>query len=91
MYDPDYCHHRVCGHGDGDCDPGTCPSGLSCGMNNFVEYHPLLASGCRSAPSAEVCVKDGKNSVYKQYQVSSQYKLYIFKECQFFAMIEAKQ
>ena len=73
MYDPDYCHHRVCGHGDGDCDPVTCPSGLSCGMNNFVEYHPLLASGCRSAPNAEVCVKDGKNSEYKQYQVSSQY------------------
>lgn len=46
--------------GDGDCDPSDpCPSGLICGQDNFLEFHPLLAS-CSKASIAEVCVQEGK-------------------------------
>ena len=28
--DPDYCVTRICGEGQGDCDPGQCAAGLTC-------------------------------------------------------------
>ena len=61
-YDSRYCDHFHCGVGDGDCDPGTCPSGLTCGKNNFLEYHPLLphcAGG--NTKNAEVCIVKGSH------------------------------
>ena len=57
-FDSDYCDNYVCGIGDGDCDPGTCPSGTACGNNNFLDFHPLLAN-C-SLYGSEVCIT-GKN------------------------------
>ena len=41
QYDSAYCKSFQCGVGDGDCDPGDCPSGLVCGSNNFLDYHSL--------------------------------------------------
>ena len=56
----EYCDNFPCGVGDGDCDPGTCPSGLLCRYNNFLKYHPLL-SNCSSGKikDNEVCIKKG--------------------------------
>ena len=58
-YDSEYCDNNVCGIGDGDCDSGTCPSGTTCGYNNFLDFHPLL-SKC-GVSKAEVCIT-GKNA-----------------------------
>ena len=59
-FDTKYCNVETCGMGDGDCDPSDpCPSGLICGQDNFLEFHPLLAS-CSKASIAEVCVQEGK-------------------------------
>merc|ERR1712113_210007 len=52
-YHREYCDTNTCGEGDGDCDPGTCPSGMACGIDNFLEYHPLLSACVPSG--AEVC------------------------------------
>ena len=50
-----YCDSNICGIGDGDCDEGTCPAGLSCGIrNNFLDYHPNLGH-CSGTSSAEAC------------------------------------
>ena len=57
-YESEYCDTTPCGHGDGDCDPGTCPSGTTCGSNNFLDFHPLLAS-CDGTSGAEVCTTTG--------------------------------
>ena len=59
-YNSEYCDYFPCGVGDGDCDSGTCPSGLVCGDDNFLEFHPLL-SHCASGKTknAEVCIKKG--------------------------------
>jgi len=59
-FNSEYCDYFPCGVGDGDCDSGTCPSGLFCGKNNFLEYHPLL-SHCFSGKTnnADVCIKKG--------------------------------
>ena len=59
-YNNEYCDSFDCGVGDGDCDSGTCPSGLLCGKNNFLEYHPLL-SHCDGGKigEREVCIEKG--------------------------------
>ena len=36
--DPDYCVSRVCGVGEGDCDPGQCASGLLCVNDVGAQY-----------------------------------------------------
>ena len=59
QYHREYCDTNTCGDGDGDCDPGTCPFGTACGVDNFLEYHPLL-SACGGTSGAEVCVSSGK-------------------------------
>ena len=59
-YHREYCDTNTCGEGDGDCDPGTCSSGTTCGINNFLKYHPLLSACVPSG--AEVCVSSGKKS-----------------------------
>merc|ERR1712223_1600566 len=57
QYDSEYCDTNECGIGDGDCDLGTCPSGMTCGYNNFLDYHPSLANcGASSLHKKEVCV-----------------------------------
>lgn len=53
----EYCDSFQCGVGDGDCDPGECPSGLICGRNNFLEYHSLPSSCARGKlEQMEVCI-----------------------------------
>ena len=59
QYDSEYCDTSICGNGDGDCDPETCPIDLTCGMNNFLDYHPDLAN-CDGTEGAEVCFHKGK-------------------------------
>ena len=59
-FDIEYCDTATCGKGDGDCDPSNpCPSGLVCGNNNFLKFHPLLAS-CSKTSISEVCIEEGK-------------------------------
>ena len=36
--DPDYCVNKVCGIGEGDCDPGQCASGLVCTNDVGAQY-----------------------------------------------------
>ena len=59
-YDSEYCHNFTCGVGDGDCSyrGKPCPSGLVCGKDNFLEFHPLL-SHCRTVEYREVCIEKG--------------------------------
>ena len=59
-YDIEHCDSFPCGVGDGDCDSETCLSGLLCGKNNFLEFHPLL-SHCANGnlKSHDVCIKKG--------------------------------
>ena len=59
-YAKEYCDNFPCGVGDGDCDRRTCISGLTCGKNNFLEYHPLLPH-CMGGyiKNAEVCIEKG--------------------------------
>ena len=59
-YDSEYCDNNVCGIGDGDCDPGTCPLGSYCGSNNFIDFHPLLDYCFVS--ELEVCIIGKKES-----------------------------
>ena len=61
QYESEYCDTNPCGHGDGDCDPGTCLSGTTCGSNNFLDFHPLLAT-CDGTSGAEVCVTTGEET-----------------------------
>lgn len=70
-FDPECCDSHSCGVGDGDCDPGTCPNGLTCGKNNFLEYHPLL-SQCEKGwtKHAEVCIAQGRHLQKKVIIVS---------------------
>ena len=59
-YNREYCDSSPCGLGDGDCDPGTCSTGLVCGDSNFLEFHPLLSNCTSGNPkTAEVCIKKG--------------------------------
>ena len=50
----EFCDSSPCGLGDGDCDPGTCLTGLVCRNSNFLDFHPLFLTvqaeppNCRS-------------------------------------------
>ena len=58
LYYSKWCDLYDCGEGDGGCDPGQCPTGFYCGVDNFLEYHSLLrVHGC--AEWADACVKIG--------------------------------
>ena len=58
LYHKDYCNKHECGIGDGDCDPGECLPGTTCGQGNFLDFHPNLNNCAKS--KAKVCVSKGK-------------------------------
>ena len=68
-YNSDYCDSVTCGEGDGGCD-SNCPSNLVCGTNNFIEYHPALAS-CAETSEAKVCSKPGKIKISWRKDINS--------------------
>ena len=62
-YGDDLCRMipNLCRIGDGNCDTdSSCISGLICGHNNFLDFHPLL-KGWEHADMkhANACIKIG--------------------------------
>ena len=47
------------GLGDGICYHGDCPSNLTCGYNNFIDYHPQLYRCSSVAKYLDVCEEPG--------------------------------
>ena len=64
-FDPDYCVNRICGEGNGDCDPGQCAAGLVC-VNDVGAQYGLPAhydvcerpSGATVRPDPDYCVNN---------------------------------
>ena len=73
-FDTEYCDSTICGKGDGDCDStDPCPSGLVCGKDNFLDFHPLLES-CTKTSISEVCI-EGKIITFEIFDSSKQLKI----------------
>ena len=61
--DPDYCVSRVCGEGEGDCDPGQCGTGLVCvndvGANyGLPDYYDVCEAAGGAHPDPDYCVNN---------------------------------
>ena len=64
-FDPDYCVNRICGEGNGDCDPGQCAAGLVC-VNDVGAQYGLPAhydvcerpGGATDHPDPDYCVNN---------------------------------
>jgi len=64
-FDPDYCVNRICGEGNGDCDPGQCAAGLVC-VNDVGARYGLPAhydvcerpGGATVRPDPDYCVNN---------------------------------
>ncbi len=64
-FDPDYCVNRICGEGNGDCDPGQCAAGLVC-VNDVGARYGLPAhydvcerpGGATVRPDPDYCVRN---------------------------------
>ena len=60
--DPDYCVSRICGEGQGDCDPGQCAAGLVCVNDVGAKYGlPAYYDVCEArtttgGPDPDYCV-----------------------------------